>query len=170
MAATVPGKPRSLCGEKSLSCPESPSRENPKSLRHFPSFSGISLVEARMTPQPAKPDQDYLNRHADLLHAMAWNGFLKHGRGTVVVQEVGGPKEQMVFLPLKVMASNPLCQVLDDMARAYSPLTESVVVFIRRPFGITAYAVSGHPPEDYEQLASMLFGNKGCHGRTSYRP
>lgn len=97
-------------------------------------------------------------RHADILGAFAWQGYLKHGRGTVVVQNVGDPRSQMVFLSLKMLASNPLCQTLADMARDYNPLREVVVVFIRPPFAITAYTVSGRPPENYERLTFKLFG------------
>ena len=32
---------------------------------------------------------------------MGWHGYLRHGRGAVVVQNVGDSREQMLFLPLK---------------------------------------------------------------------
>lgn len=111
--------------------------------------------------EPTKPDEAYFNRNPDVLGAMAWHGYLRHGRGAVAVQNAGDSKEQMVFLPLK-MLMNPLCETLADLARDYNPLKESVVVFIRPSFAITAYkgALPGRetPPESYERMVRVLFG------------
>ncbi len=124
-----------------------------------------------MTPQPTNADQCYLDRNWDVVGAMAWQGFLKHGRGTVVVQHAVQPKEQMLFLPLKLLAGNPLCQAFADLARDYDPRREVVVVFVRPLFAITVYkgSLSGRetPPEAHERLLRRLFGKETSHARTA---
>ena len=109
---------------------------------------------------PTQQDELYLNKNWDVLAALAWHEYTVHGRGAVLVQNVGQRDEHCLYLPIK-MLDGPLAKQYARMAAAYMPRNEAVIILMR-PGSLTAYSgsISGRetPVEAYDHLARVLFG------------
>ena len=116
-----------------------------------------------MNPQANDLDQAYLEQYWDMIAAIAWKEFKVHGRGAVLVENAGQPKEQSIYLPLKMLAGNPLGHEYAALVREYDPRREVVVIFMRPPCSVSVYngAMSGRetPPQAYARLNKQLFSD-----------
>ena len=113
--------------------------------------------------KPTTPDQAYLEKYWAMIAAIAWKEFTVHGRGALLVQNVGQTDEEAIFLTTRMLAS-PLTAQYALMAAEYDPEREIVVIFMRPASPVSAYkgAVGGRelPPEACRHLEAILFGNK----------
>ena len=91
-----------------------------------------------MITQPTTPDQAYLEKYWEMIAAIAWKEFTVHGRGAVLVQNVGQRDEEAIFLTTQMLAS-PLTAQYALMAAEYDPEREIVVIFMRPASSVSAY-------------------------------
>jgi hypothetical protein len=113
-----------------------------------------------VVPNPNQQDHAYLTKNWDVLAAVAWHEYTVHGRGALLVQNVGQRDEHCVYLPVK-MLDGPLAKDFARMATEYMPRQEIVIVLMH-PCSVSAYrgSISGRetPIEAHGRLARVLFG------------
>jgi hypothetical protein len=113
-------------------------------------------VDHSSTPQ----DQLYLTKNWDVLAALAWREYTVHGRGAVLVQNVGQRDEHCVYLPVKLL-DRPLVTQYALPAAKYNPRQEIVVILMRQASTIRVYkgAMPGRetPVEAHGRLEAVLF-------------
>jgi hypothetical protein len=98
----------------------------------------------------------WLQENAVLVSAWGWNGYLKHGRGAVVLDN-GPEKLTLVFAPLEGLQDME-SSGLPDLIRNYDPLVE--IVYCARTIGLMGDAGTLQgvakcrvpPPDAYEQV------------------
>lgn len=106
-------------------------------------------------------EQHYLDRCWDLLAAIGWKEFSVRGRGAVLVY-LAEPNDSAKFIPMEVLAGNPVTEEYARMVREYDPRREIVVIFMVPPLSVTAFAGAlpkrETPLKCCQRYSSVLFG------------
>ena len=96
----------------------------------------------------------YIDKYWDTIAAFAWQEFITHGRGALVVENGHEPEDDdTVFVPLTMLTDSPVVHEYAALVQNYDPRREVVIIFLSPPCSVSAYTGTlvgrNSPPQAY---------------------
>ena len=101
---------------------------------------------------------DCIERHWEIVAALAWKGYLAHRRGALLCTRSADPggEWECLYLPLDSIEGHPLMQEYSKLLRSYDPTKQIVAVFLTPPVHVSAYCGGLDP----HRAGTPLIGKK----------
>lgn len=119
------------------------------------------MKQAVSFDQVAAADIAYIRRHWTALAAAAWHGYVRHGRGIIVIDWVNGREPNVSFCTrASARCSGWLSAETALQIQLYDPRREVVCIVVYNDPTVTTYRLSVGsitPPDAYAQLCLLPY-------------
>lgn len=120
------------------------------------------MVEQISLDQAAAADIAYIRRHWTVLAAEAWSGYVRRGRGVILIDRTPGSTAPVSYRSMIALreahASDWLAIETIAQIRQYDPQCELICIVLRDDTTITTYRIrvaAPRPPDAYAQLCLL---------------